>query len=46
MKNTDLWYVVAAILGGAGGVIGAVSRAWAVALVGAGVVVLALVQLL
>jgi hypothetical protein len=37
VKN-DVWLVLAAIAGGAGGVIGAVGRAWAVALVGLGVV--------
>jgi hypothetical protein len=43
MKDSNvLWYIVAAILGGAGAVLGVVSKAWAVALVGAGVVVLAL----
>lgn len=44
--KSDLWFIIAAIVGGAGGVIGAVTKDWACALVGAGVVLLALGLLL
>lgn len=44
MKH-DVWFVIAAMVGGAGGVIGAVGKDWACALVGAGVVLIALALL-
>lgn len=46
MNNHDLWFVIAAMAGGAGGLIGAVTKDWACALTGLGVVLIALGLLL
>lgn len=44
--KADVWLVIAAIVGGAGGVVGAVTKDWACALVGLGVVLVCLGLLL
>lgn len=46
VANHDVWFILAAIAGGAGGVIGAVTKDYSCALVGLGVVLLSLALLL